>query len=170
MADRGGGQRLVGGVFTLVQLDVAERGLVVIGRRELVESLHALAFVGDQEPGAVRPEITGARHKIFLGDGILDHKEAIARDGQVGFHTGLLDGALGEIILDARHLNAIAQLHAGHAADHAGVWRGRAQRLRERVGKVNPRRLVGDGVDVGEVVTNGIQGRLELLDAQDAGV
>ena len=71
----------------------------------------ALAGGGHQVAIAVTFEIAGARGELPAADRVIDDKKTVARNSQIGGHTGGGNGALNELVGDGIGGDTSADLH-----------------------------------------------------------
>ena len=127
-------------------------------------------IVGDEISVFVLTKISGASGKQLVGGGVFYEEKPFAVYCHIGAHASVFHGALGKGVLDGGHRHAVAYLHTRCTRSVGGVGRRGTKGLGKGILKLNPGTLVGDGVYVGEVVTNHIQAGLELSHAKHAGV
>ncbi len=125
------------------------------------ENAHA---VGGEDEAVAAVELEDAAAGEGDGGSVAEDEEAVAEDGDVGGAAGGLKVALAHDVVDARQLDAEADLYGVGSAFAAG-----AQGLREGFCEGDAGRFEPHGVDVGDVVCDYIYRALVGLKASHAG-
>ena len=162
----------VGGVLADIQSEITNLSLLRggISRGQFVFALDTETVVGDEISVFVLTKISGAGGKQLVGGGVFHEEKALAVHRHIGAHASVFHGTLGKGVLDGGHSHAVAYLHTRCTRSGGGVGRGGTKGLGKGILKLHAGALVGDGVNVGKVVTNHIQAGLELAHAKHAGV
>lgn len=163
--DAGGGGRGGGAQRADRQPDVADAltgdDHSVLGR----PALHERAVCGDQLAAGVErePAVAGVQGLAARAD----DEEAVARDHEVGRHTGGLRRPGGEVRADAGDLHPETDLGGVLTADGLLRHHRVAHELRERILELHGRGLEAGGVDVGDVVAGDVEHGLVRTQTRD---